>query len=149
MSDNTLSLNDASKLTGVSAVTLRRRIKEGRLEAEPRKSAKAEIRLTTQGLIKAGFVIQDEIMSTSTALLADREAQIVALKAELEKERAEKVAVLGDLRALTGKLEGVTESYQLALEAFKPVQELLTKNAQRLIIDEPVRSRLNWLKRRK
>ena len=131
MSDKTLSLNDASKLTGVSAVTLRRRIKEGRLEAEPRKSAKAEIRLTTQGLIKAGFVIQDEIMSTSTALLA------------------EKVAVLGDLRALTGKLEGVTESYQLALEAFKPVQELLTKNAQRLIIDEPVRSRLNWLKRRK
>ena len=82
-------------------------------------------------------------------MLADREAQIVALKAEIEKERAEKVALMGDLRALTGKLEGVTESYQLALEAFKPVQELLAKNAQRLIIDEPVRSRLNWLKRRK
>ena len=147
MTDKTLTLNDASKLTGVSTVTLRRRIKEGRLDVEPRKNNKAEIRVTSQGLIKAGFTLQDEIMSTATALLADRESEISNLREQLGETQARLVALERQNSAIEARFEQVKEDYQLTLNAVRESLALASQNSQRLIIDQPSKPRWKWLKR--
>lgn len=105
--------------------------------------------MTSQGLIKAGFTLQDEIMSTATALLADRESEISNLREQLGETQARLVALERQNSAIEARFEQVKEDYQLTLNAVRESLALASQNSQRLIIDQPSKPRWKWSKKAK
>lgn len=137
MSNKSLTLNQASQATGVSIVTLRRRIAEGVLVPEPRKSEKAPIRLTIKALTAAGLVVQDEPATTQGAVIDQLKTRA---------ETAEKALAVAEvtIASLEGEIRGRREVEEMLAGQIRAALEQASKASleqSRLVIDQSPPSR--------
>ena len=141
----TLSLAQAAELAGVSVSTLRRLIRQGQLEIEPRDSSHSPIQVTNQALLKAGLELRPrlDLSPKAEGVESDLRAEIERLKArELELlERASRAegeaAALG---ALVPSLEQALKAVNSQLNSQRPVLEY-SAATQRVGLLERLRGR--------
>ena len=136
----TLSLAQAAELAGVSVSTLRRLMKQGQLEIEPRESSRSPIQVSTQALLKAGLELSPrlDLSPKAEGVESELRAEIERLKArELELlERASRAegeaAALG---ALVPSLEQALKAVNSQLNSQRPVLEYSAGNQRRGLIE--------------
>ena len=124
----TLSLTQAAELTGVSVSTLRRLMKQGQLEIEPRESSRLPIQVSTQALLKAGLRLSDrlELPPKAEGVESELRAEVERLKArELELlERASRAEGEAEaMRALVPSLEQALKALNTQVNTQRPVLE--------------------------
>lgn len=81
-----LSLTQAAELTGVSVSTLRRLMKQGKLEIGPRESSRSPIQVSTQALLKAGLRLSDRL-DISPTQVSSLEQAFRAAGAQIHSQR--------------------------------------------------------------
>ena len=136
----TLSLAQAAELAGVSVSTLRRLMKQGQLEIEPRESSRSPIQVSTQALLKAGLELKPrlDLSPKAEGVESELRAEIERLKArELELvERASRAegeaAALG---ALVPSLEQALKAVNSQLNTQRPLLEYSPGNQRRGLIE--------------
>ena len=100
MSDVTLSLKEAAKRAGISEVTLRRLVKSGKVQAEPRADTRQPYKVTTQALLNAGLLITQVTSQPETQLaLPDVTSQPVSSRPLIDySEQRAKRSLISRLR---------------------------------------------------
>lgn len=100
-----LSLTQAAELAGVSVSTLRRLMKQGQLEIEPRESSRSAIQVSTQALLKAGLRLSDRLELSPKAEGVESE-----LRAEIERLKARELGLLERASRAEGRTEQLEAS---------------------------------------
>ena len=145
----TLSLAQAAELAGVSVSTLRRLMKQGQLEIEPRESSRSPIQVSTQALLKAGLELKPrlDLSPKAEGVESELRAEIERLKArELELvERAsraegEAAALLSLVPSLEQALKALNTQLDTQLDTQRPVIEY-SLDTQRVGLIERLRGR--------
>jgi len=141
----TLSLTQAAELAGVSVSTLRRLVKQGQLEIEPRESSRSPIQVSTQALLKAGLRLSDrlELSPKAEGVESELRAEVERLKArELELlERASRAEGEAEaMRALVPSLEQALKALNTQVNTQRPVLEY-SPATQRVGLLERLRGR--------
>jgi Helix-turn-helix domain len=143
-STDTLTLKEAADLAGLSEVTMRRLVKAGKVETEPRSSDKEPWRISRKALdkaLEAGGLVRQTKPSTSQVSAKEAEGlrvELVAVKAALEAIKAEREAMLERANRAEGALEESQRAFQAALAALEPAIKALTDRAAEQMTSQPV-----------
>lgn len=145
MSDVTLSLKEAAKRAGISEVTLRRLVKSGKVQAEPRADTRQPYKVTTQALLNAGLLITQVTSQPDTQLALPDEvdrlrADLEAAKIDRDALRAERERLIERASRAEGALEESRQAFQAALSSLEPAIKALTEKVEQ-VTSQPVSSR--------
>jgi len=145
----TLSLTQAAELAGVSVSTLRRLMKQGQLEIEPRESSRSPIQVSTQALLKAGLELKPRLdlspnrVSSLEQAFRDAGRQVAQMNSQppvssLEqafRDAGRQVAQMNSqppvLEYSPGKAEGVESELRAEIERLKARELELVERASR------------------
>ena len=140
ISKETLTLKEAADLAGLSEVTMRRFVKAGKIETEPRSSEKEPWRISRRALDKAlmagGLVRQ---VKPSTSQLSAQEAEglrveLEAVKQDLEAVKAERESLLARANRAEGALEESQRAFQAAIASLEPAMKALSERVSEMLI---------------
>ena len=120
--DKSLSIKQAAELVGVSEVTIRRAIKQGKLATKERAKPQSPYLVTREGLAQAGFEVPAEGEASRSELeqlraeLGEARQALQAKEVELSELRGELRGVKGSLEVLAGTMEALTSQVGQALQ---------------------------------
>jgi DNA-binding transcriptional MerR regulator len=122
----TLSLAQAAELAGVSVSTLRRLMKQGQLEIEPRESSRSPIQVSTQALLKAGLELKPRL-DLSPNRVSSLEQAFRAAGSQVAQMNSQPPV----LEYSPGKAEGVESDLRAEIERLKARELELVERASR------------------